>query len=112
MNEGHNTHCEVHAIVFAYFNNGMLRRTTVATNFSSTVHGKYSTSNALIDPYSALRGSCQPVHYCCFGHSFNHSFIHFIPDISIAPLQIHYYSEALPTTAMILRWSLHAEALP
>ena len=22
----------------------------------------------------------------------------FIPDISIAPLQVHYYSEALPTT--------------
>jgi len=26
----------------------------------------------------------------------------FIPDISIAPLQVHYYSEALPTTALIL----------
>jgi len=30
-------------------------------------------------------------------------FIHsFIEDISIAPLQVHYYSEALPTTALIL----------
>ena len=26
----------------------------------------------------------------------------FIPDISIEPLQVHYYSEALPTTALIL----------
>src|SRR6218665_1066174 len=26
----------------------------------------------------------------------------FIPDISVVPLQIHYYSEALPTTALIL----------
>jgi len=29
----------------------------------------------------------------------------FIPNISIAPLQVHYYSEALPTTALILCWS-------
>jgi len=30
-------------------------------------------------------------------------FIHsFIPDISIAPLQVHYYSEALLTTALTL----------
>jgi len=28
-------------------------------------------------------------------HSFN-------PDISTVPLQVHYYSEALPTTALIL----------
>ena len=28
-------------------------------------------------------------------------FYSFIRDISIAPLQVHYYSEALPTTAMI-----------
>jgi len=26
-----------------------------------------------------------------------HSFISFIPDTSIAPLQVHYYSETLPT---------------
>jgi len=26
----------------------------------------------------------------------------FIPDTSIAPLQVHYYSNALPTTIMIL----------
>jgi len=26
----------------------------------------------------------------------------FIPDISIAPLQVHYYSEAFPTKALIL----------
>ena len=37
----------------------------------------------------------------CF--SFIHSFIQsFIPVISIAPLQVLYYSEALPTTARIL----------
>jgi len=29
----------------------------------------------------------------------------FIPDISIAPLKVHYYSEALLTTALILCWS-------
>ena len=35
----------------------------------------------------------------------------FIPDISIAPLQVHYYSEALPTTILILCRSYHVEAL-
>ena len=30
---------------------------------------------------------------------------YFFPDISIAPLQFHYYSEALPATALILCWS-------
>jgi len=25
----------------------------------------------------------------------------FIADISVAPIQVHYYSEALPTTALI-----------
>src|SRR6218665_3257199 len=35
-------------------------------------------------------------------HSFIYSFIHsFIPAISIAPPQVLYYSEALPTTARI-----------
>jgi len=34
---------------------------------------------------------------------YKNSFIHsFIPGISIAPLQVLYYSEALPTTARIL----------
>src|SRR6218665_231793 len=33
-------------------------------------------------------------------------FVHsFIPEISIAPLQDHYHSEVLPTTALILRQS-------
>src|SRR6218665_3453150 len=36
--------------------------------------------------------------YVCM-YSLNHSFI---PAISIAPLQVLYYSEALPTTAQIL----------
>src|SRR6218665_2904438 len=36
-------------------------------------------------------------------HQLSSSFIHsFIPAISIAPLQVLYYSEALPTTARIL----------
>src|SRR6218665_724313 len=35
----------------------------------------------------------------------------FLPDISIAPLRVHYYSEALLTTALILCWSYHAKAL-
>src|SRR6218665_2722654 len=40
------------------------------------------------------------------------SFVHsFVPDISIAPLQVHYCSEVLPTTARILCRSYHAEAL-
>jgi len=39
--------------------------------------------------------------YCITCKSLD--FIHlFIPDISIVPLQVHYYSEALPTTALIL----------
>ena len=40
----------------------------------------------------------------CWQHSF-------IPDISIAPFQVHYYSEALPTTALLLCRSQHTEAL-
>ena len=35
----------------------------------------------------------------------------FIPGIYIAPLQVLFYSEALPTTIVILCRSLHAEAL-
>jgi len=35
----------------------------------------------------------------------------FIPDISIAPLKVHYYLEALQTTALILCWSSHTEVL-
>ena len=35
----------------------------------------------------------------------------FIPDISIAPLQVHYCPEALSTTALILCRIQHAEAL-
>jgi len=32
-------------------------------------------------------------------------------DISIAPLQVHYYSAALLTTVLIPSWSEHAEVL-
>src|SRR6218665_612219 len=44
--------------------------------------------------------------------NYVHSFIHsFIPAICIAPLQVFYYSEALPTTACTDTVSeLHAEA--
>ena len=35
----------------------------------------------------------------------------FIPDISIAPLSVHYYSEALPTTAMETVSEITREAL-
>ena len=39
----------------------------------------------------------------CINKMYVISFIHsFIPDIYIAPLQVLYYSEALPTTARIL----------
>ena len=30
----------------------------------------------------------------------DHILFYFIPDISIAPIQVHYYSEALPTTLL------------
>jgi len=47
-----------------------------------------------------------------FGHPFEGSFIQkCIPDISIAPLQVHYYSEALLTSALILCLSYHPKAL-
>ena len=40
-----------------------------------------------------------------------YSFIHsFIPAIYIAPLQVNYYSEALPTTARILYRSFTPKA--
>ena len=39
------------------------------------------------------------------------TFHSFIPDISIAPFQVHYYSEALPTTALILCWGYQTEVL-
>src|SRR6218665_1352867 len=39
------------------------------------------------------------VHVCVLSYVFIHSFI---LAISIAPLQVHYYSETLPTTARIL----------
>ena len=35
----------------------------------------------------------------------------YMQDISKAPLQVHYYSEVLPTTAFILCRSYHAKAL-
>src|SRR6218665_853717 len=35
----------------------------------------------------------------------------FIPKISVAPLQVPYYSEALPTTALMLCQSKQAEVL-
>ena len=35
----------------------------------------------------------------------------FLPDTFKAPLQVHYYSEALPTAALILCRNKHAEAL-
>jgi len=38
------------------------------------------------------------VAFLLLGFKFIHSLI---PDISIAPLQVYYYSEALPTTALI-----------
>ena len=42
---------------------------------------------------------------------FVYRYFLFIPDISIAPLQVDYYSEALLTTALILLSGEHAEAL-
>src|SRR6218665_2257106 len=42
---------------------------------------------------------CMNAHVCMGVRIFIHSFI---PVISIAPLQVLYYSEALPTTARIL----------
>src|SRR6218665_1612012 len=44
-----------------------------------------------------LKGRC--LRFLAIRSKFIHSFI---PDISIEPLKVHYYSEALPTTALIL----------
>src|SRR6218665_1210199 len=51
-----------------------------------------------------------PLSNYCRGQSYdnvsNNAFMHsFILAISIAPLQVLYYSGALPTTARILYWS-------
>jgi len=35
-------------------------------------------------------------------HAAGQLFHSFIPDVSIVILRVHYYSEALPTTALIL----------
>src|SRR6218665_2633518 len=44
--------------------------------------------------------------------TYMHMFIHsFIPAISIAPLQVLYYSEALPTTARILILNIYIAPL-
>src|SRR6218665_2473907 len=45
------------------------------------------------------------VNKCTFKIATTFHFIYFIPAISIAPLQVLYYSKALPTTARILRES-------
>src|SRR6218665_843263 len=42
------------------------------------------------------------VNKCTFKIATTFHFIYFIPAISIAPLQVLYYSKALPTTARIL----------
>src|SRR6218665_2497652 len=51
---------------------------------------------------TVLAGQLQTIREV-LSYGFIHSFIHsFILAISIAPHQVHYYSEALPTTARIL----------
>src|SRR6218665_1443314 len=57
---------------------------------------------------SILYSDLQRMKHYRVAYSFIHSFI---PDISIATLQVYHYSEALPTTARILTVSeFHAEA--
>jgi len=57
-----------------------------------------------IDPYHVLFGHSSEILY-----SFIHSFIH--SNISIAPLQVHYYSEALPTPARSKRTVLRHDRM-
>jgi len=56
--------------------------------------GDIEPNNELLDYLSRLPSDKELVSYPLFIHSINHSFIH---SFSIAPLQAHYYSEALPT---------------
>ena len=55
--------------------------------------------------YCVLCKDLEPVSHSPVTHSFIHSFIQ---AISIAPLQVHCYSEALPTQDTLLEF--HAEA--
>src|SRR6218665_1130074 len=70
--------------------------------FLTTARNEISSANRL----KKIRGNIAPnssVKSACVCVSRVHSFIHsFILDISIAPLQVHYYSEAFLTTARIL----------
>jgi len=42
----------------------------------------------------------KPFHYPIDHRQWENDINSFIPDISIAPFKVHYYSEALPTTAI------------
>ena len=72
-----------------------LRSRTLIQVLSELTHPRHVT-NCILETVCIVTTSCI--------HSF-------IPDISIAPLQVHYYSEALPTRALILCRSQDAKAL-
>src|SRR6218665_316906 len=65
-------------------------------------HGRWKTrasgTSELLKLYFSTKYRCT-VYFVLYCHSFIHSFI---LAISIAPLEVLYYSEALPTTARIL----------
>src|SRR6218665_105212 len=83
---------------FAFLSTG--RNRGVALDSSLTFTGILQMLNLLTLPTSqGYLQTCFIVHL----HSF-------IQDISIAPLRIHYYSEALTTTPLILFLSKHPEA--
>src|SRR6218665_281849 len=82
---------------------GVSRRSTQVTVSEGLTHGPYMAARAGVEPTTLrLKSLTLPKrHYA--SPTGVHSFIHlFIPAISMVPLQVHYYSEALSTTARIL----------
>ena len=69
--------------------------------YSVYINNKYTFISNLTSMKHLSRTIC--VRTTCRGTvPYIHSFI---MDISILPLQVHYYSEAHPTTALIMCWS-------
>ena len=76
---------------------GFLSQTFLAAINADTVLVPIITFDKATDILCCLTSTMVKL-FCLHFNGF-HSFI---PDISIAPLQVHYYSEALLTTALIL----------
>src|SRR6218665_2198214 len=75
-----------------------IKRNTTQTSLYTRLHHQPTSNLGLPKPYNI---GFRPAAYVQVRsiHSFIHSFI---SAISIAPLQVLYHSEALPTTARIL----------